>query len=164
MKETFLFYLDNWEATVAANSDVPGEVKHKMLLSSETMEGLRITGLFCVNISSTYSQFVHLLVNSFIEMSQFLLSKSEGLFLLSERVSQDSLENYFGKQRARGGRNENPNLQQCLTNAAALRLQGSISLDPVRGNCRGKRYLDTDEPAAIDSTPLPRRKRRKLKL
>ena len=124
MKETFLFYLDNWEVTVAANSDVPGEVKHKMLLSSETMEGLRITGLFCVNISSTYSQFVHLLVNSFIEMSQFLLSKSEGLFLLSERVSQDSLENYFGKQRARGGCNENPNLQQCLTNAAALRLQG----------------------------------------
>ena len=43
-------------------------------------------------------------------MSQFLLSKSKGLFLLSERVSQDSLENYFGKQRARGGRNENPNI------------------------------------------------------
>ena len=59
---------------------------------------------------------------------------------------------------------ENHNLQQCLTNGAALRLQGSISLDPVRGNCREKRYLDTDEPAAIDSTPLPRRKRRKLKL
>ena len=36
-----------------------------------------------------------------------------------------------------------------MTNAAALRLQGSISLDLVRGNCRGKQYLDTDEPAAI---------------
>ena len=74
-------------------------------------------------------------------MAKFLLSNdSDGnLFLLSERITQDTLENYFGKQRARGGHNENPNLQQCMVNAAALRVQGSIALDPVRGNCRRKR-------------------------
>ena len=75
--------------------------------------------------------------------------------------SQDPLENYFGKQRQRGRRNENPNFQQCLTNAATLRVQGSVALHPVRGNCRRKRQIDIDESAIIDSTPLPKRKRKK---
>ena len=92
-------------------------------------------------------------------MARFLLSKDESLFLLSERISQDPLENYFGKQRARGGRNENPNLEQCVINAAALRVQGSVALDRVRGNCRRKRQLDIDEATIINSKPLPKRKR-----
>lgn len=92
-------------------------------------------------------------------MARFLLSKDKNLFLLSERISQDPLENYFGKQRARGGRNENPNLEQCVMNAAALRVQGSVALDPVRGNCRRKRQLDIDESTIINSKPLPKRKR-----
>ena len=94
-----------------------------------------------------------------VEMAKFLL-KDNKLFLLSERVSQDPLENYFGRQRARGGRNENPSLHQCLVNAAALRVQKSVALDPVRGNCRQKRRLQFDEAAIInDSVPLPKRKR-----
>ena len=92
-------------------------------------------------------------------MARFLLSRDENLFLLSERISQDPLENYFGKQRARGGRNENPNFEQCVMNAAALRVQGSVALDPVRGNCRRKRQLDIDESTIINSKPLPKRKR-----
>ena len=98
-------------------------------------------------------------VHSFVDMARFLLSNDENLFLLSERISQDPLENYFGKQRARGGRNENPNLEQCVVNAAALRVQGSVALDPVRGNCRRKRQLAMDEPTIINSKPLPKRKR-----
>ena len=41
-------------------------------------------------------------VRSFVEMTRYLLSQpnSDGLFLLSERISQDPIENYFGKQRA----------------------------------------------------------------
>lgn len=92
-------------------------------------------------------------------MAKFLL-KDNTLFLLSERFSQDPLENYFGRQRARGGRNENPNLQQCMVNAAALRVQKSVALDPVRGNCNRKRRLRIDEAAVInESAPLPKRKR-----
>ena len=60
-------------------------------------------------------------------MDTFLLSKHNGLYLLSEKLSQDPLENYFGKQRQRGGRNENPNIKQCMDNAAALRIQGSMT-------------------------------------
>ena len=96
-------------------------------------------------------------------MTKFILSQpqasGEKLYVLSERISQDPLENYFGKQRARGGRNENPNLQECLHNAAALRVQKSMALDPVRGNCSRKRRLYGDEQPQIDNTPLPKRKR-----
>ncbi len=53
-----------------------------------------------------------IVVNSFVELSQYLLTKheKESLFLLSERLTQDPLENYFGQQRARGHRNENPTI------------------------------------------------------
>ncbi len=101
-------------------------------------------------------------MNSFVEMATFLLSKHPGLYLLSEKLSQDPLENYFGKQRQRGGRNENPNVKQCLTNAASLRIQGSMALNPVRGNCR-KRFSKIDEQSAIEEsvqTPLPKRKKK----
>ena len=75
---------------------------------------------------------------------------------VTERISQDPLENYFGKQRARGGggRNENPNLQQCVHNAAALRVQKSMALDLVRGNCSKKRRLFSNDEPTIDETPL----------
>ena len=76
----------------------------------------------------------HFAVKSFVEMARYLLSQEQGLFLLSEKISQDPLENYFGQQRARGGRNEHPNMQQCIHNAAALRVQKSFALNPVMGN------------------------------
>ena len=72
----------------------------------------------------SYSYF-KLLVKSFVEMTRFLLTQpNDGeLYVLSQRISQDLLENYFGMQRACGGRNKNSNLQQCTTNASALRIQ-----------------------------------------
>ena len=77
-------------------------------------------------------------------MTKYLLSQpnSDGLFLLSERVSQDPLENYFGKQRARGGRCDNPTVKECIKNAVAIRAQRSLDLDRVQGNCRRKRRLE----------------------
>jgi len=105
--------------------------------------------------------FLHYAVMSFVEMSRYLLPSEidEDFFLLSERVSQDPLENYFGQQRARGGRNENPSLQQCLYNAAAIRVQKSIATDPIRGNCRRKQRLFSDSEPEVLSQPLPKRKR-----
>lgn len=89
------------------------------------------TLLTCYVTVSNTNNFVT--VKSFIEMTKYLLPEKESnLFLLSEKVSQDPIENYFGRQRANGGRNENPTLQQCVHNAAALRLQKLISLVQVR--------------------------------
>ena len=99
-------------------------------------------------------------VKSFVEMARFLLRPgTERLSLLSERISQDPLENYFGMQRARGGRCDNPTLKESLQNAVAIRAQRSLELDRVQGNCRRKRRLFDAEPLEIDCTPLPKRKR-----
>ena len=96
-------------------------------------------------------------VHSFVDMARYLLPvENDGSFLLSERLSQEPIENYFGQQRARGGRNENPSLQQCIQNAAAINLQKSQALGPVRGNCSRKRRLFDGKQVA---TPLRKCKR-----
>lgn len=48
MEKDFLSYLDNWEAAVNVRDDVPDDAKQTLLLSAETMEGLRITGTHAV--------------------------------------------------------------------------------------------------------------------
>ena len=101
-------------------------------------------------------------MKAFVEMSKYLLSQpgAEDLFLLSECINQDPLENYFGMQRARGRRCDNPNMKECLQNSIAIRAQKSLELDHVQGNCRRKRHLPPEpESTIIDSTPLPKRKR-----
>ena len=49
--------------------------------------------------------------------------------ILSESFSQDPLENYFGQQRARGGRSDNPTVQEsaqclCIVGAGIHSLKG----------------------------------------
>ncbi len=75
-------------------------------------------------------------VKSFVELTRYLLglSSEKCPYLLSEHFSQDPLENYFGQQRSRGGRNQNPTVQACLTSAQSLRVQGSMAMVPLRGN------------------------------
>lgn len=63
---------------------------------------------------------------------------------------------FFGKQRAAGGRNDNPTVQQFCHNTVSLRVQGSAALEPVHGNCRKRSISTTD---IVDDTPLPKRKR-----
>lgn len=101
-------------------------------------------------------------MHSFVDVTKYLLTKhkEDGLFLLSERFSQDPLENYFGQQRARGGRSDNPTIQRTLHNVGALRVQKSFALAPVRGNCRQKRQSSMDEKTLIsEGKPLPKRRR-----
>ena len=81
-------------------------------------------------------------------------------YVLSECFSQDPLENYFGQLRARGGRCENPTVQASLESAQSLRVQGSLAMQPVRGNSSRKRRLFHGQEI-IDETPLPKRRRQK---
>ena len=71
---------------------------------------------------------------------------------------QDCLESFFGQQRMKGGRNDNPTVKSFIENTSSLRLQGSQSLKPIRGNCMRKRKLN--EEFVIDPTPLPKRRRK----
>ena len=97
-------------------------------------------------------------VHAFVELMQDLLSVPGVEFVLSERLCQDPLESFFGKQRAAGGRNDNPTVQQFCDNTVTLRVQQSAALEPLRGNCR-KRSRPVD-CALVDETPLPKRSRK----
>ena len=63
-----------------------------MFLLWQTYEGLLLT------------------VHSFVEATKYLLLHGGVAYVSSEKFCQDTLENYFGKQRAIGGRRDNPNI------------------------------------------------------
>ena len=91
-----------------------------------------------------------------VEMIPFLLKVKGVKYVLTEKFCQDPLESFFGKQRMHGGSNDNPTVAAFLKNSASLRVQGSVALKPMRGNCRrGKENRDID----IDDTPLPKCRR-----
>ena len=75
---------------------------------------------------------------------------------LSEKLSQDPLEKFFGCQRQRGGVNENPTVDEFVKNTQALRVINSVCRD-VRGNCRGHKTRLDDSACA----PLQKRPRRR---
>ncbi len=87
-----------------------------MFLSSQTYEGLKVTVL------------------SLVEATKFLLA--EGCeFVLTERFSQDCLEEYFGRQRQLGRRNDNPDVFQFGYNDNTIRVVRSTA--PMTGNTKG---------------------------
>ena len=57
-----------------------------------------------------------------------------GQYILSSCFNQDPLENYFGNLRSRGGWCDNPSVKSALESAQSLRVQGSLSMMPIRGN------------------------------
>ena len=59
---------------------------------------------------------------SFIELVQYLFTVPGVKSFLSEKISQDPLEKYFGQHRQRGRTNENPSSTQFLKNQQALEL------------------------------------------
>ena len=64
-----------------------------------------------------------------MDLTKYLLTKhsEENLFILSERLGQDPLENYFGQHRAHR-RSDNSTVQRALHNAGALWIQESMAL------------------------------------
>ena len=78
---------------------------------------------------------------------------------LSERISQDPLEKFFGHHRQRGGVNENPNVAQFLKGNQALKVINSIDLDITKGNTRGSNRSSL--PGKENLAPLPKRRRTK---
>ena len=99
-------------------------------------------------------------MNSFLDVSKYLLSYPGVKAIFSERFNQDPLESFFGKQRSHGGRCDNPTVKDFLYNTTSLRLQGSLAKDPVRGNCRRR---NSEQAELIDNAPLPKRKRYSVK-
>ncbi len=104
------------------------------------------------------SDIVYYTVYSFVEMTRYLLKQKPGLFILSERFNQDPLESFFGQQRARGGRCDNPNVKRFLENSQAIRVQRSLAIGSSRNVKKRKAPLDIEEL----SKPLRKRPRKGL--
>jgi hypothetical protein len=142
LKNVFLPYLDNWEASVNAREGFSVFQKRRMTLSTETLLGLRMTA------------------QSFIEFVPFLFSlpevKENRLAFLSNHLCQDALENHFGCHRQRGGTNDNPTAQEYFNNTETLRVVDNFCRGPVRGNCRGQ----SEAVSVEDRAPLMKRRRK----
>lgn len=93
-------------------------------------------------------------VHSFVEMTRYLLQFPGVFYFLSGKLSQDPLESFFGKQRMRGGYSDNPSVQTFLKGTVSLRVQGSLSIKPLRGNCTPV----TEDHEPVNDTPLPKRR------
>ena len=110
LKNDFLQYLLNWKMSII---DRPGNFsqteKDKMFLSWQTYERLQIT------------------VYSINEAVKYLLGIGMS-FVLTKRFNQDVLEEYFGRHRSIGRRNDNPDLYNFGYNANTIRMQRWIAL------------------------------------
>ena len=132
----------HWQNAVEKRDGFSKKEKALMLLSNETREGLRIT------------------VHSFVTIVRELLQdpKLKGKYLLSERFSQDPLENFFGRVRQAGERNTNPNVKMMEEATDVLCLQASSALDSVRNNSTLKKRLQfQDDKDVLDTVPLTKR-------
>ena len=77
------------------------------------------------------------IVTSFLELGPLLLQDRNVKFLLTESFCQDTLECYFGDQRSRGRKCDNPTVQQFSTMANILRVATGLS-KKEQGNVRGR--------------------------
>ena len=93
-----------------------------------------------------------------MELVRYLFTLPDVKSFLSPRICQDPLERFFGCQRQRGGVHDNPNAQEFMKNAQALRVIKSVSRAPKRGNCRGG---TTDKDKENVDEPLPKRRQTK---
>ncbi len=57
-----------------------------------------------------------------MELVEYVFTIPGVTVFLSNRICQDPLENFFGRQRQRGRVNENPSVAEFLQNTQALRV------------------------------------------
>jgi hypothetical protein len=136
----FLKYLDDWkQSTLDRQGNFSPDERGKMFLSLQTYEGLKMS------------------VYSHIEGIKFLLG--EGFqYVLSERFMQDVLEDYFGHQRSKGGRSDNPTAQQFGYNDLTIAAQRDIA-PVIRGNVGGR--YEKKKWVKVSDEPVHKRKKAK---
>ena len=134
----FLKYLADWKlSTQNRPGNFTKNARERMFLSWQTYEGLQIT------------------VYSVVEATKFLLENGMN-FVLTEKFNQDVVEEYFGRHRSLGRRNDNPTIYQFGYNSNTIRMQRSVA--PVTGNTSGahkqKRRVSW---YSVDDEPLKKR-------
>ena len=133
LSQQFINYFKQWKDSINFRlGKFSADDRSKMFISRQTYEGIQITAY------------------STVELIKFLLNNGVP-YVLSGKFSQDSLENYFGRQRALGCRKTNPSLVDFGYNDNAIR--NSKLFRPIAGgNC------EDDEISDITNEKLPSRK------
>jgi len=131
-------YLERWEAEAYATVGIRREDQNRLLLSKQTIFGWKMT------------------VKSFVTLSKELLQIEGVKFILSEKFSQDPLEEHFAKQRRKGGCNDNPTLEQFGRQELVLNVMNSNLITELRGNSNRNQDLNL---TALDNRKLPKKKR-----
>lgn len=97
---------------------------------------------------------------SFVALGKLLLSEG-AQFVLSEKLSQDPVEEYFSKQRAKRGPDENPTQEMFNRNVLGLNVAGDELIQVMNGNTRGRKR-ESSKLDVHDTSRLPT-KRQMLK-
>ena len=101
---------------VETNEDLPPARKRQ--LCQQTLEGIEIS------------------IRGFMGAVKYLLTEG-GVHYVNARVfCQDPLEQYFSKQRAKGGGSNTPNLMKYFENARAIHIQRGLNIRKRKGNSR----------------------------
>ena len=79
-------------------------------------------------------------------------------FALTEKFSQDPLEEHFARPQFKGGSNENPTLRQFQDQELALNVMRSELITPMRWNTSGKQQA-RQKLNVNDVRELPKKKR-----
>lgn len=138
LKNDFLGYLRNWKQSIRERpGDYSQSARDKMFLSHQTYKGLIIS------------------VNSTIEATKYLLNSGMS-YVFTQRFNQDLLEEYFGRQRSLGRRNDNPTVQQFGYQANTIRIQRSVH--KASGNTSGQCMQKKKSWNEVDEEILPKRK------
>ena len=95
---------------------------------------------------------------SFVELAKDLLQIEGVSYLLSEKFTQDPLEEHFGRQRRKGGSNDNPTLQEFGRQELTLNVMNSSLIRDIKGNTRGKKSEDV-KIDVHDDRCLPKRRK-----
>ena len=98
-----------------------------------------------------YTKSEKVIEHSVIELVKFLFMHKVS-YVLTERFSQDPLENYFGKQRSSGAREDNPPLYDFGYNDNTIRNQKVFQ--PIATSNVRDEHINFE----IDKEPVPCRK------
>ena len=133
--DEFIQYFKLWKESIEERNDAnyTENARSQMFISWQSYEGLQITVL------------------SFKKVCKFLLEQGV-LYIISERFSQDDVENYFGRHHAIGRRCDNPTVRDFGCNDNTIKLQYSVR--PIAGNVRGPDSKFNE----IITEPLPKKK------
>ena len=96
-----------------------------------------------------------------MELTRYVFKIPGVELFLSEKLSQDPLEKFFGLQRQRGGVADDPTVATFIKSTNALRVINTTCCNVSRGNCRGKlkKRMYTADKENTESDPLPKRRR-----